>query len=106
MCDPAVNACHRPRREVKRAKESVDAGLGRCDHLCVCAWAAARRPFAGGAERSDGWQEVRREIVSESDEGLLGWDHDTDRKEAAMTRETDRLCVLAGRPQKRRARSI
>lgn len=26
---------------------------------------------------------------------LLGWDHDTDRKERAMTRETDRLCVVA-----------
>jgi probable rRNA maturation factor len=37
---------------------------------------------------------------------LLGWDHDTDKRELAMTRETDRLCILAGRPQKRRARSI
>jgi probable rRNA maturation factor len=31
---------------------------------------------------------------------LLGWDHDTDRKEHAMTRETDRLCVLAAGPKK------
>ena len=31
---------------------------------------------------------------------LLGWDHDTDRKERAMTRETDRLCVVASAARK------
>jgi probable rRNA maturation factor len=37
---------------------------------------------------------------------LLGWDHDTDRKERAMTHETDRLCALAvGAEKRRRARS-
>ena len=34
---------------------------------------------------------------------LLGWDHDTDRKERAMTRETDRLCAIASRPGKGRS---
>ena len=34
---------------------------------------------------------------------LLGWDHDTDRKERAMTRETDRLCAIAGKPVKGRS---
>ena len=34
---------------------------------------------------------------------LLGWDHDTDRKERAMTRETDRLCAIASKPGKGRS---
>lgn len=34
---------------------------------------------------------------------LLGWDHDTDRKERAMTRETDRLCAIASKPVKGRS---
>ena len=37
---------------------------------------------------------------------LLGWDHDTDEKEAAMTRETNRLCAIAARPGKGQARSL
>jgi len=34
---------------------------------------------------------------------LLGWDHDTDRKERAMTRETDRLCTIASKARKSRS---
>ncbi len=31
---------------------------------------------------------------------LLGWDHDTDRKDRAMRAETDRLCAAARGPRK------
>ena len=32
---------------------------------------------------------------------LLGWDHDTDAKDRAMRRETDRLCEVARRAERR-----
>jgi probable rRNA maturation factor len=36
---------------------------------------------------------------------LLGWDHDTDAKDRAMRRETDRLCDAAERRKTRHARA-
>jgi probable rRNA maturation factor len=79
----------------QREGEHGDASGRILGDVIVSVPTAARQASAAGRPVLD---EVTM-LVAHGILHLLGWDHDTDAKDRAMRRETDRLCMAARRAQ-------